>query len=111
MDGDGQQTETKPGRYEYAALSFRNHCQPAECAAFREQVKSKCLKLGFDLFQASDLVANIGVNGDTDGLPYRSVETLYEGDGHTQVWRRLASRYNHGLLQWPGQKTVAQPTA
>ena len=52
----------------------------------------------------------MGVEVGTDGLPYRSTENLFEGDGYTLVWRRLASRHNRGLQQRPTQKAPAQTT-
>tara|TARA_R110000787_G_scaffold235621_11_gene342407 strand:+ start:436 stop:1626 length:1191 start_codon:yes stop_codon:yes gene_type:complete len=88
----------------------RKTTDPLECAAFREEVKTKWVKLGFEQFNATDLVANMGVEVGTDGLPYRSTENLFEGDGYTLVWRRLASRHNRGLQQRPTQKAPAQTT-
>lgn len=69
----------------------------AEQVAFREEVINKWKPLGFDQFNATDLVANLGVEQGMAGHAYRSAENLYEGDGYTLVWRRLASRYNRGL--------------
>lgn len=98
MDRDRQQTETKPGRYEDAALGFRNHWYPAMLS---DEISEEQL-LALTLLGESMLF--IG----TDDLPYRSVENLFEGDGCTLVWRRLASRYNRGLQKRRGQKTAAQ---
>lgn len=75
-----------------------------EKAAFHDEVINKWKPLGFDDFNATDLVANLGVEQGMEGQPYRSAENLYEGDGYTLVWRRLASKYNRGLQTRRGAK-------
>ena len=67
----------------------------AEQAAFREEVLSKWKPLGFDEFNATDLVANLGVEQGMEGLPYRSAENLYEGDGYTLV---CSGQATHGIV-------------
>ena len=67
-------------------------------------MQTKWKHLGFEQFNKTDLEANLAVEVGTDGLPYKSVENLFEGDGYTLVWRRLASKFNRGLQVRGGAK-------
>jgi len=82
----------------------RNTVDPLERAAFRDEVMTKWKHLGYEQFNKTDLEANLAVEVGTDGLPYKSVENLFEGDGYTLVWRRLASKFNRGLQVRGGAK-------
>lgn len=78
----------------------------ADKAAFAHEVHTKWKYLGYEQFNRTDLIANLGVETGTDGLAYRSVENLFEGDGYTLVWRRLASQHNRGVQTRRGTQTA-----
>lgn len=80
----------------------RRISDPAEKAAFHHEAMTKWRYLGFEKFNATDMLANIAVERGMQGVPYRSDENLFEGDGYTLVWRRLASKYNRGVQQRRG---------
>ncbi|MDN5874367.1 MAG: hypothetical protein L0H29_08315, partial [Sinobacteraceae bacterium] len=79
----------------------------AEKVAFQQEVMTKWRHLGFEKFNATDMLANLAVDNGTRGFDYRSTENLVESDGYTMVWRRLASKHNRGLQTRRGAPAAA----
>ena len=70
-----------------------------EQEAFREEVETKWIRLGYENFNRYDVLLNNGMQAfyaDPDRA-YGDGQILTRNDGYTIAWHRLATKHNRGI--------------